>query len=92
MLAVILKVSDIPSGLYFLFYKVSGLSEKLGRSLNFFDGWPTWGIVMCLGTITAGITEFTSNTAIASIFLPIVASVVSWSMHTSYTNLTLKSQ
>jgi len=54
---------------------VSGLSKAIGESLNFFDGWPTWGIIMCLATITASITEITSNTAISTIFLPIVANV-----------------
>ncbi|XP_067930162.1 solute carrier family 13 member 2-like [Watersipora subatra] len=55
--------------------EVSGLSKILGESLNFFAGWPTWGVVMCLGSITAFITEITSNATICIILLPIVASV-----------------
>ena len=56
---------------------MSGLSKAIGESLNFFKGWPIWGTVMCLAAITASITEITSNTAISTIFLPIVANVVS---------------
>ena len=45
--------------------------------MNFFDGWPAWGVVMCMSTITSLLTEITSNTAISVLFQPIVARMVS---------------
>ena len=57
-------------------FQVSGLSKFIGQSLNFFDGWPAWGVVICLSTITSLLTEVTSNTAISTIFLPITARMV----------------
>mgnify|MGYP001795065580 FL=1 len=48
----------------------------LGSALNFFDGWPVWGVVVCLSSITSLLTEITTNAAISTIFMPIAARMV----------------
>ena len=60
-----------------LLIQESGLSASIGTYLIRFGGWPVWSIVLLLSTVTALLTELTSNTATATIFLPIIAELVS---------------
>ncbi|CAL1541200.1 unnamed protein product [Lymnaea stagnalis] len=51
----------------------SGLSSWIGHQLEFFTDWNQWGIIFIIGYITAAATEVTSNTAIATLLLPIMS-------------------
>lgn len=53
------------------------MSRAIGESFVGFDNLPGWVFVLMLSFITAGITEVTSNSATATIFLPILAKLVS---------------
>ncbi|RMX39288.1 hypothetical protein pdam_00021688 [Pocillopora damicornis] len=55
--------------------KVSGLSEWVGAQLRQLDAIPSYAIVMCVCIMITTFTEFTSNVATATIFLPILASL-----------------
>ena len=55
----------------------SGLSNSIGKAFVGFTSFPVWALVLILCVITAGFTEVTSNAAIATIFLPIFAEMVS---------------
>ena len=59
---------------------MSGLSKWVGTQLAYLDAIPSYAIVIivCVMIITT-FTEVTSNTATATIFLPILASLVSLS-------------
>ncbi|XP_063586144.1 Na(+)/citrate cotransporter-like isoform X1 [Penaeus indicus] len=52
--------------------KVSGLSEWLGEQLRYFDVMPKEAIVFIVCLMTAMLTEVASNTATASILLPVL--------------------
>lgn len=58
--------------------QVSGLSEWVGAQLRQLDAIPSYAIVMCVCIMITIFTEFTSNVATATIFLPILASLVSF--------------
>ena len=64
--------------------QASGLSYQIGEALKSFTSFPVWALVFILCLITAGITEFTSNVATATIFLPILAELVSDISYTLY--------
>ncbi|CAL1535204.1 unnamed protein product [Lymnaea stagnalis] len=51
----------------------SGLSAWIGHELAFFSGWNKWGILFIICYITAAATEVTSNTAIATLLMPIMS-------------------
>ena len=53
--------------------KTSGLSDSIGQAFGNFADFQPWIMVLLLVTITAIFTEVTSNTATATIFLPILA-------------------
>ncbi|XP_071481195.1 Na(+)/citrate cotransporter-like [Diadema antillarum] len=53
--------------------KVSGLSAWLGSQFTVFGGLPPVAMALIISTIVAIFTEITSNTATATIFLPIFA-------------------
>ena len=55
----------------------SGLSAWLGSQFVVFQHLPPAAIAVVISTIIAGFTEITSNTATATIFLPIFAELVS---------------
>lgn len=55
----------------------SGLSAKIGEQLESLESLPDWAIVFCIAAIVAGLTEVTSNTATTTLFLPVVANLVS---------------
>ena len=51
----------------------SGLTEWLGTRLDFLAGTPLWVTVLAVVTLVIFLTEFTSNTATASLLLPVLA-------------------
>ncbi|KAI8739249.1 solute carrier family 13 member 5 [Biomphalaria glabrata] len=51
----------------------SGLSSWIGHQLEFFSEWNQWGILFIICYITAAATEVTSNTAIATLLMPIMS-------------------
>lgn len=55
----------------------SGLSSDISDAFGEIGDIPLWVLVMVLCVITAGFTEITSNVATATIFLPILAELVS---------------
>lgn len=60
----------------------SGLSEWLGNKLTPLQSVPPPAIVVILSLLVATFTECTSNVATTTIFLPILASMVSWPSET----------
>ena len=56
---------------------MSGLSKWVGSQLANLDAIPSYAIVMSVCIMITTFTEFTSNVATATIFLPILASLVS---------------
>ncbi|XP_022086476.1 solute carrier family 13 member 5-like [Acanthaster planci] len=55
--------------------KVSGLSAWIGERFTALDSFPPFAIALVVSVIIAAFTEVTSNTATATIFLPILASL-----------------
>ncbi|XP_022086477.1 solute carrier family 13 member 5-like [Acanthaster planci] len=55
--------------------KVSGLSALIGERFTVLDSFPPFAIALVVSVIIAAFTEVTSNTATATIFLPILASL-----------------
>jgi sodium-dependent dicarboxylate transporter 2/3/5 len=53
--------------------KESGLSTVIGSSFHGLSDVPTWILVLAMIVITTGFTNVASNTATATIFLPILA-------------------
>ena len=58
-------------------FQESGLSEWVGTQLKELDAIPPVAIVICICVMITTFTEFTSNVATATIFLPILAFLVS---------------
>jgi len=54
----------------------SGLSDWLGVQLNVLGGLQPWAINLVLCYIATFATEVTSNTAICTLIMPILASLV----------------
>ena len=57
--------------------KQSGLSEDVGKLFQDFSTLEPWILVLVLCLVTGILTNITSNTATATIFLPVVGSLVS---------------
>ena len=57
--------------------QVSGLSKWVGVQLSSLESIPSYAIVIIVCIMITTFTEVTSNTATATIFLPILASLVS---------------
>jgi len=55
----------------------SGLSDMIGAKLSKLDFLPNYLFIAISCCIVVGLTEFSSNVATASIFIPMVASIVS---------------
>jgi sodium-dependent dicarboxylate transporter 2/3/5 len=75
---------DIPWGILLLFgggfalaagFQESGLTQWLGSQLTVFKFMPVILIIVLIAALTTFTTEFTSNTAMATTLLPIVASL-----------------
>ena len=65
--------------LYSLFclFKVSGFSTWMGEQLTQFADLDPWLMNLVLCSIVAGVIEITSNTATATLLLPIFGELVS---------------
>ena len=57
--------------------QTSGLSATIGQMLGIFTELSPWVIALLLSLVTVAITTFTSNVATATIFIPILAELVS---------------
>ncbi len=81
-------IRDIPWDVILLFgggfalaegFVKSGLSVQIGKSFDFAAGMPIIVIIFAISLIVTFLTELTSNTATAQIFLPILAAfAVEW--------------
>ena len=78
------QASKLPWGILILFggglslataFKTSGVTEFIGRSVSHFDHLPVWVMVLLACSLSALISELTSNTASTAILLPIFAAV-----------------
>jgi sodium-dependent dicarboxylate transporter 2/3/5 len=74
--------NDIPWGLLLLFaggiciakaFTSSGLSEQMGELLKFLDGVPLPVLILSICLFVTFLTEITSNTATATLLMPILA-------------------
>lgn len=74
--------NDIPWGLLLLFaggiciakaFSSSGLSEQMGQLLKFLDGVPLPVLILSICLFVTFLTEITSNTATATLLMPILA-------------------
>ncbi|MCC5879352.1 MAG: SLC13/DASS family transporter [Idiomarina sp.] len=77
------RAVDIPWGILLLFaggiclaegFMQSGLSEIIGGALAAYTTLPAWLLVLLLGLSVSFLTEITSNTATATLLMPILAS------------------
>jgi sodium-dependent dicarboxylate transporter 2/3/5 len=53
----------------------SGLSGRIGEALRVFAGWPTFALLLAVIAVVILLTEFASNTAVATVFLPIAGAL-----------------
>ena len=60
-----------------LLLQKSGLSLLIGEQFEALNGLPDWVMLTVIVTIVAACTEVTSNTAITTLFLPILFELVS---------------
>jgi sodium-dependent dicarboxylate transporter 2/3/5 len=76
------SAKDIPWGMLLLFaggiaiakaFTVSGLSEQLGHVLSGLSSLPLWALILSLCLFVTFLTEITSNTATATLLMPILA-------------------
>ncbi|XOV78241.1 MAG: SLC13 family permease [Aestuariibacter sp.] len=76
------KAADIPWGMLLLFaggiciakaFMASGLSEQAGELLQFLQNVPLFVLILCLCLFVTFLTEITSNTATATLLMPILA-------------------
>ncbi len=73
---------DIPWGMLLLFaggiaiakaFTASGLSEQLGNTLTSLSTLPLWALILSLCLFVTFLTEITSNTATATLLMPVLA-------------------
>ncbi|XP_037551848.1 solute carrier family 13 member 4 [Nematolebias whitei] len=55
--------------------KVSGLSVWIGRQLEPMSGLPPWGVTLLACLLVSAVTEFASNPATLTVFLPILSAL-----------------
>ncbi|KAM8974779.1 solute carrier family 13 member 4 isoform 2-T2 [Pelodytes ibericus] len=55
--------------------KTSGLSTWIGRQMECLSSLPSWAVSLLACVLVSGVTEFVSNPATVTIFLPIVCSL-----------------
>lgn len=65
-----------PNFILYITLQKSGLSAVMGTLFARLDFMSLYGIVMTFSAITAFMTEFASNSAVASVLLPISAQLV----------------
>ncbi|XP_044042758.1 solute carrier family 13 member 4 isoform X2 [Siniperca chuatsi] len=56
--------------------KVSGLSVWIGRQLEPMSGLPPWAVTLLACLLVSAVTEFASNPATLTVFLPILSALV----------------
>ncbi|NEE04339.1 SLC13 family permease [Phytoactinopolyspora halotolerans] len=56
-------------------FSASGLSEWIGERVGGLDDVPTWVLILVIAGMVLLLTELTSNTATAAVFVPIMAGV-----------------
>lgn len=62
-------------------FQVSGLSMWIGRQLEPMSGLPPWAVTLLACLLVSVVTEFASNPATLTVFLPILSALVSvWEM------------
>ncbi|WP_129667635.1 SLC13 family permease [Phytoactinopolyspora endophytica] len=75
---------QLPWGILILFggglslssqFSASGLSEWIGERVGAFDDVPVWVLILIVAGLVLLLTELTSNTATAAVFLPIMGGV-----------------
>jgi sodium-dependent dicarboxylate transporter 2/3/5 len=73
---------DIPWGVLLLFgggicianaFVQSGLADNIAQELGAFLDLPTWALLLCMCLAVTFLTEVTSNTATASLLMPLLA-------------------
>lgn len=78
------QACTLPWGILILFggglslataFKTSGVTAFIGRSVGAFDHLPVWVMVLLACSLSALVSELTSNTASTAILLPIFAAV-----------------
>jgi sodium-dependent dicarboxylate transporter 2/3/5 len=78
------EAKNIPWGILILFgggialasgFASSGLSVWIGQNLESLQGLPVWLFVFTVALLVTFLTEVTSNTATASIFMPVMGSL-----------------
>lgn len=55
--------------------KASGLSDVISNEMSFLKSTPYWAITPAVAVVIAIVTEFTSNSATASVFVPLMAEI-----------------
>ncbi len=74
---------DIPWGMLLLFaggiaiakaFTASGLSDQLGSALTSLSSLPLWALILSVSLFVTFLTEITSNTATATLLMPVLAS------------------
>ncbi|KAI5079702.1 hypothetical protein GOP47_0005181, partial [Adiantum capillus-veneris] len=55
--------------------KASGLSDVISEEMSLLKSLPYWAITPTIALVTGIVTEFTSNSATASIFVPLMAEI-----------------
>lgn len=56
--------------------QVSGLSMWIGRQLEPMSGLPPWAVTLLACLLVSAVTEFASNPATLTVFLPILSALV----------------
>lgn len=56
-------------------FQVSGLTQWIGAQLSLLGGVPLWALVLAVAAVVIFLTEVTSNTATASLMLPVVGAL-----------------
>lgn len=67
--------------------QVSGLSVWIGRQLEPMSGLPPWAVTLLACLLVSAVTEFASNPATLTVFLPILSALV---RHTLFHTLSLR--
>lgn len=66
--------------------QVSGLSMWIGRQLEPMSGLAPWAVTLLTCLLVSAVTEFASNPATLTVFLPILSALVRTHYHTPVTS------
>jgi sodium-dependent dicarboxylate transporter 2/3/5 len=53
----------------------SGLSDRVAETLRALAAWPTFALVLAVVAVVVLLSEFASNTAVATVFLPVAGAL-----------------